>query len=121
MRIEMRPLGLAAQPERPGKIDHARAFAHQRRPHLGRERIGDRKEHRIGFLGQPLGIEALNRAVPDPLQRRDPPGFGGARTHRQADVHMGVLSQPPQQLDAGVARCSGDTDPDPRITIHPNH
>ncbi len=72
MRIEMRPLALAAQAERPREIDHARAPARERRPDLRRERVGDRQEHRVGFLGQPVGIEALDRAVPNPLQRRDP-------------------------------------------------
>jgi len=43
----------------------------------------------------------------------DRPGLG-------IDPIMGVLGKPPQQFDPRVAGCSGDTDPDSRITIHPN-
>ena len=94
----------------------------ERRPDLGRQRVGHREKHGVGFVGEAIDIEALDRRVPDPLQRRDPLApRERARAHRQADVGMRVLGQPPQQFDAGIARCPGDADPDSRITIHPNH
>ena len=118
----MRPLGLTAQPERPREIEDPQARAHERRPHFRRQRVGHRQKHRVGFLGQAIDIEPLNRARPKSASSAGTLlGSRGARTHRQADVHMRVLSQPPQQFHAGVAGRSGDADPDSRITIHPNH
>ncbi len=121
MRIELRAFLLVVKPERTRKIDDARPAPGELRPDLRRQRVGNGKKHNVGFVGKAIGVKTRDRLIPYPLQRRDSPSLGGARAHRQADFSVRVLGEPPQQFDARIPCCPCNTDPDARISIHPNH
>ena len=114
-RVPALPIGVAANPERARQVDDPAAALDQHRRELGGRCLGQRQKHNVGTGGEPLDVQRLDRAFPDPRQgRKRPGGAGGAGGHRRDERHRGMAGEDPHELLAGITGRAGNRHPGAR-------
>src|SRR6185503_17563023 len=108
------------KPEGARQVEYPRTAIREGRRDFRRERFWQREKDRICLSRKLFDVEGLNWRIPDSRERGDTLRFRAPRGHRKLHVHIGMSRKAPQQLEAGIPRCAGDTYSNWRIVIHRN-